>query len=177
MGNSLSAQLLQAGLVNKKQVSKTKHEKYKKKKKQRGKEEALSDSKQKALEKQAAQKEQAQELNRQRQQQTEQKEIASQIGQMIESSKVKIDDGDLAYNFADHNKIKKIYVTKSICDQLSKGKLAIVKHKEQYEVVPAEVARKIAKRESAALLVLNEPQKLAKDDPYAEFPIPDDLEW
>ena len=178
MGKSLGAQLLQAGLVNKKQVNKAKQEQYTKKKKHRGKEEAVSESKQLAQKAQAAKKEQAQKLNRQRQQQNEQKEIAAQIGQMIGSAKVKIGNGDLTYNFADSNKIKKIYVTKPICDQLSKGQLAIVKHKGKYEVVPAEVARKIANRNAAAVLVLNEPpQKTAEDDPYAEFPIPDDLEW
>ena len=97
---------------------------------------------------------------------------------MIESAKVKINDGDLTYNFADQNKIKKIYVTKSVLDQLSTGRMAIVKHKERYQVVPAKVARKIADRDAAAVIVLNEPQQTpAEDDPYAEFPIPDDLEW
>ncbi len=130
---------------------------------------------QKAL---AAEKEHARQLNRERQQQIAQQEIVAQIGQMILASRVRTGDGDIIYYFADNSKIKKIYVTKSIRDRLSTGELAIVKHKEQYEVVPAGVAAKIADRDGAAVLVLHKPgQTVAADDPYAEFPIPDDYEW
>ncbi|MFC1523404.1 DUF2058 domain-containing protein [Thermodesulfobacteriota bacterium] len=179
MGNSLGAQLLKAGLVNKKQINKAKQEQYKKKKKQqRGQETAVSESQQRARQAQAAQKEQARKLNRELQLQNEQKEIAAQIGQMIGSSRIKTGDGDLPYNFVDNNKIKKLYITKAIRDQLSKGQLAIVKHQEQYDVVPTEVARKIGQRNQAAVLVLNEPhQTNDQDDPYAEYPNPDDIEW
>ncbi len=178
MGKSLSAQLLQAGLVSKKQANKAKHEQYKKKKKKGGKHKAVSESTQHAQKALAAEKEQARQLNRQQKLQKEQKELMAQIGQMIGSAKMKIGKGDQAYNFADNNKIRKIYVTEPLRDQLSKGQVAIVKHKEQYEIVPAEVARKIAKRNAEAVLVLNESQqKNDPDDPYAEFPVPDDLDW
>jgi len=178
MGNSLGAQLLQAGLVNQKQLNQAKQEQYKKKKKQKTKEQTVSESKQLAQKAMAAQKEQARQLNRERKQLDEQNAIAAQIGQMIGATRLKIASGELAYNFVDGNKIKKIYVTKLIRDQLSVGQLAIVKHKEQYEIVPTETARKIAARDRAALLVLNEPRPTAlEDDPYAEFPIPDDLDW
>ena len=180
MGNSLSAQLLKAGLANKKQASKAKQEQYQKQKKQRGKKgaETVSESKKLAQEAQAAQKERTQQLNRERQQQGEKKGIAAQISQMIASARVKIGKGDLVYNFADGSKIKKIYISKEIRDQLGKGQLAIVKDKGQYQVVPTEVARKIASREATAVVLLNEPQQtMAEDDPYAEFPIPEDLEW
>lgn len=180
MGNSLSAQLLKAGLANKKQANKAKQEQYQQQKKQRGKKgvEPVSESTQLAQKAQAAQKERARQLNRERQQQGEKKGIAAQISQMIETAKVKIGKGDLAYNFADGSKIKKIYITKEIRDQLGKGQLAIVKDKGKYQVVPTAVARKIANREATAILVLNEPQQTnTKDDPYADFPIPDDLEW
>ena len=47
----------------------------------------------------------------------------------------------------------------------------------KYEVVPAETAGKVRERYPEALLVLNEPREVDPDDPYAEFPIPDDYEW
>lgn len=177
MSSSLRSQLLQAGLVNKKQVNKAKHEQFKKKK-QRAEQGAVAESKQLAQKALQAEKERTRQLNRELQQQKEQKEIVAQIGQMIQASKVKTGDGDITFYFADNNKIKKLYVTKAVREQLSRGQLAIVAHREHYEVVPAEVARKIADRDPAALLVLHEPkQKTAADDPYAEFPIPDDFEW
>lgn len=177
MSNSLRAQLLQAGLVNKKQVNKAKQEQFKKKK-QKVAQGAVAESKLLAQQALNAEKERTRRLNLELQQQKEQKEIVAQIGQMIQASRVTTGDGEITFYFADNNKIKKFYVTKAVRDRLSRGQLAIVKHKEQYEVVPAEVARKIADRDPAALLVLNEPgQKAAEDDPYAEFPIPDDYEW
>lgn len=180
MGNSLSAQLLKAGLVNKKQVGKAKQEQYQKtKKQQKGKKnkETPSDSKLLAKQAQEAEKERVRLLNRQRLEEGKQKEVMAQVGQMIEDAKIKI-TGELAYNFADGNKIKKIYITKEIRNQLGNGQLAIVKHKGQYQLTPAEVAKKIAARHKETVIVLNDPQqKAAEDDPYAEFPIPEDLEW
>ena len=183
MSNSLSAQLLKAGLVNKKQAGKAKQEQYKKQKMQKGKkgkkEQApLSESQQLAKQAQAAERERVQKLNRQQQEQGKQKELKSQVGQMINDAKLKIGKGDLTYNFAHGSKIKKIYISKEIRDQLGKGQLAIVFYKGHYQVVPTSVAKKIADRDKAAVIVMNEPpQKAAEDDPYAEFPIPEDLEW
>jgi uncharacterized protein YaiL (DUF2058 family) len=57
--------------------------------------------------------------------------------------------------------------------------MAIVKQAEQYSVVPAKAARQIQDRKAEFLILLNSSaiKKLDPDDPYAEFPIPDDLEW
>lgn len=178
MGNSLSTQLLQAGLVNKKQINKAKQEKHKEKKKHGSKDGVVSESQQLAQKALAAEKEQVRQLNRERQLQIAQKEIVAQINQMVMSSRVKVGNGEIVFNFVDNNKIKKIRVTREMRDLLSKGQMAIVKNQEQYEVVPAEVARKIANRNPAVVLVLNESRQIpAEDDPYAEFPIPDDLDW
>ncbi len=183
MSNSLSAQLLKAGLANKKQASKAKQEQYQKQKaqkKQKGQKgaETVSESKKLAQQTQAAQTERARQLNRERLQQVEKKEVAAQVKQMIGSNKIKIGKGDIVYNFADGSKIKKIYISKEIRDQLGKGQLAIVKSKGQYQVVPAAIAHKVADRDATAVIVLNEaPPKAAEDDPYAQFPIPEDLEW
>jgi len=183
MSNSLSAQLLKAGLVNKKQASKARQEQYKKQKQQKGKknrqaQETLTESQQLAKQAQAAEKKRVQQLNRQQQEQGKQKELKSQIGQMINDAKLKIGKGDITYNFAHDNKIKKIYISKEIRDQLGKGQLAIVMYKGHYQVVPTSIAKKIADRDEKTVVVLNEPQqKDGEDDPYAEFPIPEDLEW
>ncbi|MDH3359761.1 MAG: DUF2058 domain-containing protein [Desulfobulbaceae bacterium] len=183
MSNSLSAQLLKAGLVNKKQVGKAKQEQYKKQKmqkKQLGKKGAapVPESKQLARQAKMAEKERVQKLNNEQQEQGKKKELKSQIGQMINDAKLKIGKGDLTYNFAHGSKIKKLYISKEIRDQLGKGQLAIVLYKGQYQVVPTSVAKKIAVRDMEAVIVMNEPQqKSAEDDPYAEFPIPEDLEW
>lgn len=182
MGNSLTEQLLKAGLVNKKQANKVKQEQYQQKKKKKpGKkkgETTVPESKQMARQAQEKQRQRAKQLNRERQQEESRKESTAQINQMIGSSKLKIGNGELTYNFADGSKIKKIYISKEIREQLGKGQLAIVKGKGQYQVVPAQVAEKIAGIDATSVIAHNTPSKgEAEDDPYAEFPIPEDLEW
>ncbi|MDH5298958.1 MAG: DUF2058 domain-containing protein [Desulfobulbaceae bacterium] len=179
MGNSLHEQLLKAGLVNKKQLNKAKQEKYAQQKGQRrSKDEVVSDSKQLAEKARAEMAARNRQLNLQQKEQAERNALAAQVSQLISANRLKLDKGTMAYNFVDQGKIKKLLVTKAIRDQLSRGQLAIVAHGGRYEVVPAETAAKIRQRDQAAVLLWNEPQPATgKDDPYAEFPIPDDLEW
>jgi len=179
MGNNLRDQLLRAGLASKKEFNRSKQDQYRKQKEQRHQKTVQEEeSKQLAKKKLAEKAERNRLLNRQRQEEANRKAVAAQIGQMIEAARLPTGDGALTYNFADGTKIKKLYVSKDIRDQLGKGHLAIVRHKERYEVVPAEVAEKIRCRDAGAIILKNEPKTTpAADDPYAEFPIPDDLEW
>ena len=112
-------------------------------------------------------------------QQEEQKELAAQIKQLIELNRLPRDAEGLAYNFTDNNKVKRLYVSEAMRDQIAEGRLAIVKLGQQYEVVPAEVARKIQSRDAASVIVFNEQNKTADvvDDAYAEYQVPDDLIW
>jgi hypothetical protein len=54
----------------------------------------------------------------------------------------------------------------------------IVKHSEKYALVPAIVADKIAQRDSESI-VFRAVKNVASsvDDPYADYQIPDDLDW
>ena len=113
----------------------------------------------------------------QRDQAAREKEVAAQVKQLVATNRVDVGKGDSVFHFSDSNKIKKIYLPKAVIKQLSSGTLGIVKVDNKYEVVPAETAGKIRDRRPEALLVLNEPQTLDPNDPYAEFPIPDEYEW
>ena len=57
--------------------------------------------------------------------------------------------------------------------------IAISKLGEEYELVPANIAEKIAQRDASVILVHNQPgaDQVDEDDPYADYPIPDDLMW
>jgi uncharacterized protein YaiL (DUF2058 family) len=176
MGNPFQDQFIKAGLVNKKQVQKANIEQRTKEKEQRKKPSAAVADNAVALALQQK-KEQARQSNAQRDLAAREKEIAAQIKQLVETNRVKAGKGDIAFHFADANKIKKFYLPKTLVDQLSKGLLGIVKVEERYELVPAETAGKIGERRPEALLVLNSPKPLDPDDPYAKFPIPDDYEW
>ena len=99
---------------------------------------------------------------------------------MINTNKLDRKGGELAYQFVDGKKIKKLYVTSKLQDQLTKGQIAIVKQGDQYELVPARIAEKIKQRDEARVLVLHEKgnsETVDEDDPYADYPIPDDLMW
>jgi uncharacterized protein YaiL (DUF2058 family) len=177
---SLQDQLLKAGLVDTRKVSKANKEKHKQEQMQRKhKIETVDETKvnaQQALQEKA---ERARQLNFERDEQLRHKAIIAQIKQLIEVSRVSRDRAEIAYNFTDGTKIKKILVTDSMLNQLSNGRLAIVKFDEQYSVVPKSVAEKIKLRDESYVVVSNVLQPTADDadDPYAEYKIPDDLMW
>ena len=129
---------------------------------------------------QAEKAERDRELNQLIKQQEEQKHLIAQVKQLIELNKQPKDADGLAYHFNDNNKIKTLYVSETMREQIIRGRLAIVKLGESYEVVSSEVAKKISLRDAASVIVHNEPIASAvdnKDDPYADYQIPDDLMW
>ncbi|MES9937106.1 MAG: DUF2058 domain-containing protein [Sedimenticola sp.] len=179
MGNSLQDQLLKAGLTDKKQVNKAKKAKQQKEKAQRhSKQKQVDESTRRAREAAAEAARRDRELNQQKQQAAEEKAIAAQVRQLIEMNRLALDDGELAYNFTDDGKVRRIHVTDEIQRQLGRGRLAIVKLGQQYEVVPAGVAEKIRSRSAESVVVCNEPEvQDDADDPYADFKVPDDMMW
>ena len=94
-------------------------------------------------------------------------------------NKINRNEGELAYQFTDGKKIKKIYVTALLQTQLSKGLIAIARFKEAYELVPAAVAEKIKQRDTAVIVLqnINSKPEVDEEDPYADYQIPDDLMW
>lgn len=181
MGNSLQDQLLKAGLVDNKKAKQVQREKKKQAKQQhKSGKPAVDESKlqaQRVLEEKA---ERARALNRQRQAEAEQKAIAAQIKQLIEANRLPR-EGEVAYNFNDDKKVKKIYVTPRVQKQLERGIVAIVSLGGAYELVPAPVAEKIAQRDAGYVVFKNTPdiktEPDSDDEYYAQFEIPDDLMW
>ena len=176
---SLQEQLLKAGVVDEKKAKQIKKDKRKKAKQvpkgQTLKDETKELAKQVLLDK--AQRDR--EINLEQQKIAEQKAIAAQIKQLIESNRIDRGEGDIAYQFTDGKKIKKLYVTSLLQNQLSRGLIAIVKLGEGYELVPTVVADKIAQRDDGIVLLKNQPgaDEVDEDDPYADYQIPDDLMW
>lgn len=181
MNNALRDQLLKAGLVNDKQVKKAVKEKRRETLKGQNEPGALADSKPQAQKAQAEKAERDRRLNLQRKEAAEQKAIAAQVRQLIEANRQPRGDDDVPYNFSDGSKVKRLYVSDAVRDQLGRGLLAIVKLDGRYELVPCEIARKIHARDETAVVLLNDPQKTSgregDDDPYADYRIPDDLLW
>ena len=179
MAISLKDQLLKAGLVDARKVSTAVKEKHKQEKQQRKhKIETIDETKANAQKAREEKAERDRQLNFERDEQLRHKAIIAQIKQLIEVSRLSRDGAEIAYNFTDGTKIKKILVTDEMLNQLSNGRLAIVKFDEQYSVVPKSVAEKIKLRDESYVIVSNVLQQTDDaDDPYAEYKIPDDLMW
>lgn len=181
--SSLQDQLLNAGLVDAKQVKKVSKEKRKAAKAAKHNKNAVDEA-QLERERQRAEKARRDtELNRQRDEQLQRKAIAAQIQQLIQTHKQPRHTAgeEQQYNFTDGKLIKKLRVDPTVNRQLINGQLAIAKTVEgRYELVPRVVAEKIRQRDESSILVLNESssqQAVEDDDPYRDYQIPDDLMW
>ncbi|MBC8549546.1 MAG: DUF2058 domain-containing protein [Candidatus Brocadiales bacterium] len=177
---SLQEQLLKSGLVSAAKAKSVKSDKRKQTQQQRKNNvEVVDEAKNLALKAQAEKIERDRELNQFRQQQDEKKQLVAQIKQIIELNRLPRDAEGMAYNFTDDNKVKRLYVSESMRDQIAEGRLAIVKLGQLYEVVSAEVAIKIQMRDAGSVMVFNEQNKPVDtvDDVYATYQVPDDLIW
>lgn len=190
---SLQEQLLSAGVIDAKKAKQAAKDKRRETKQQRIKKQQskgknsdntqpIDETKQLIKASMAEKAESDRELNRQREATAQQKAIAAQIKQLIEANQIDHSKGDIAFQFVDNKKIKKLHVTQILQNQLSNGFIAIVKLQEDYFLVPAAVAVKLAQRDADNFVLLNNEDcsndtVVAEDDPYADFAIPDDLMW
>lgn len=176
---SLQDQLLQAGIVDQKKAKAIKKEKHKKARQQPKGTAQIDETKEQARRALAEKSNRDRQINKQQQAEAEKKAINAQIIQLIKMNRVNRQGGEIAYQFSDGKKIKKLYVTTPLQQQLIKGQLAIASLGADYELVPTAVAQKIRQRNESVIVLLNSDQttELVEDDPYADYQIPDDLMW
>ncbi len=175
--NALQAQLLKAGLVDNK--------KAKKLSKQAVHEQRTGQSNEAELKAKIAQDQQEklardQALDLEKKRLLQGKELKAAIVQMINQHKIKNTDGEIAYQFIDDNKVKKIYLNQQIYNALVAGSLIIAKEAEAYAVLPKALAERINQKMEGFIIVNNSEkneQTTDEDDPYAAYVIPDDLMW
>ena len=128
------------------------------------------------------------ELNQKTKQEADKKALVAQIKQLIEANKQPKFVGsrrepEVACNFTDGTLIKRMYVCQATQKHVTQGKLVIVKLNDGYELVPTPVANKIAERDDSYVVyradnISEADQKSSEgDDWYAEYDIPDDLNW
>ena len=180
MGNSLQDQLLKAGLVDEQKLKQARSTKHKKTKQHAGPRNAAVDNEaRQAAERARREKlERDRELNLRRQEEAALRAAENEIRQLIHVHRVVRDRSDLAFNFTDGTKLKRIYVDKEQHAKLVAGTLAVVRQDAFYEVVPAEIAVRVAARDASLVLVHNKAvEEKDADDPYADYQVPDDLIW
>lgn len=177
MGNSLQEQMLKLGLVNEQKLRQTKHEQRNQEKQRKGPPPA-EERRQQVQKTQIEKAERDRELNRKRQEETERKALAAQVKQMIEAGRLPKGDGEIAYNFIDGRKVRRLYVNATVHRQLTGGTAMIVKLHGRYEIVPTEVAEKIRERDPTTVVALDQgPAEGEADESYAKYQVPDDLMW
>ena len=128
---------------------------------------------------QAAKAARDRELNQQRRQTAEQKALDAQIQQIIEMNRIENEDGAIGFNFADGKKVRRIFVTEKLRDQLARGSVAIVRVDDGYALLPADAAEKVRHRAPSYVVLCSATQPSAgdADDTYADYKVPDDLMW
>lgn len=182
--SSLQEQLLKAGLADKKKANQIKKEKHKQvKAKQHHNVQIEDEAKKLAAEQLKAKQQKDKTLNQQAKAKADEKAVKAQIKQLIQLNKQPKGNGDIACNFTDGTKVKHMYVDDKTHKHITRGLLAIVKFQGGYELVPTQVAEKIAQRDEEAVLYradqLEENNNLTEEekDWYADYEIPDDLVW
>jgi uncharacterized protein YaiL (DUF2058 family) len=181
MAKSLSEQLLGAGLVDQKKAKQAQQEKRKQTKAQHKLKKPPADENQTRLAKErAAKTEHDRTLNQQRLAAENLKAMRAQVRQMLEQSGIR-GDGDIRFNFNDprSNKIKSLYVNTIQQNQLAQGQVTVCSDNEHYVLVPRNIADKIAQRFQEAVIFVADYRNDTPedDDPYKDYPVPDDLMW
>lgn len=185
MAGSLFDQLKQAGLVDDKkakQVKREKHQQLKQAKGKKGKQPQAKPGDAATLAARAAQEkaERDRQLNQERQRQQAAKAEQAAVRQMIESNRLSDWEGELAHHFTDGTAIKTLHVNQDVHAQLAVGRVRIARLDDNYALVPASTAEKIAQRDADALIPLPKgDESLSEEDReyYAKFEVPDDLTW
>jgi uncharacterized protein YaiL (DUF2058 family) len=177
MANSLQDQLLKAGLVSEQKLKQTKTKQRKRKRAGGGRAPETAERDAAARQAAAEKRRRDQELNRQREDERRKKAEQVALWQQIRENRVSRKGGDIPYNFTDGSALKRLYVTSAQQRDIADGALAIVRHDDFYELVPAAVAERAEQIDPPTVVLRNQPQQANPDDPYAGYEVPDDLMW
>lgn len=186
MSLSLRDQLLNAGLITKKQADKAQAEVGKTKQKgqhNKGKPVPAAAPNAEALKAAEAARAAKAAKDRALMEKAKEKQALkakyAEIKQLVEANKLPPVVSDTLYNFTDRkNNIRRIPVTPELRAQIIDGRLAIARCEGQYFLVPAAVGDKIRERDPNAVATINrESDKVDENDPYKDYKVPDDLIW
>lgn len=182
MNDLFREQLLKAGLATKKQAKAAAHEENIARRQRRKETDGAEDAPtaeqlaaQKALEEK---RERDRLLNLEREAEQRAQALHAQSDELIKQHALRNIKGPVDYKFADEGKVKSLSVSPDIQKQLRDGVSAIVWGPGGYHLVPRAIAEKIEERTPARLVLLNDAAgAISADDPYAAYPVPDDLMW
>lgn len=163
MKGSLQEQLLKAGLVNKERSTHPKKKNSKKKRK------PVATAHQRIVPDNSPS---PSELKKQ-------KELRVEVKKRLRSYKINDKAGEIAYNYTINNRIKRFFVTEEQQKQLIEGALAIANWNGISYLIPFVAIEELRSLYPKINICVSTTDKneMDKNDPYAEYAIPDDLKW
>lgn len=175
MSNSLRDQLLKAGLVTEDQIKQADKKPAKRKTQAKKKRSAKSQRPKPA----ATQNKQAPLSAEEKAKIKAQKE---HIRQFLRENKLNDPNGERSYYFQISGKTSHIFVNEKQHLSLINGELAILLRNERHYILSLENAEEMRKLAPESLIFIAEAEKNAEnkpseDDPYADYQVPDDLQW
>ena len=181
MAGSLKDQLFKAGLASKKQVKKVELD-QRKQSKQGRKSSANEPNSADVIEAARLQKiEKDRMLNEARKQEQQKRSVQAEICQLVQQHRIPLPaEGDLRYQFINQGKIKQIWINANIQRQLANKTLALVCVDTRFELVPVAIGDRVVQRDPSAVIKEDTERRekiAAEEAEYAEFQIPDDIEW
>ncbi len=111
------------------------------------------------------------------------KEVKAQIKALIEDNCEKEISGEVVYSYQVGDRIRQIYTTEGCRDKLAKGELAITRLNRQTYLIPPLIGDQVLGLNSEWLVIYHDPNQdqtqpdMSAEDPYKDFPVPDDLNW
>ena len=185
MSNSLSDQLLKSGLVSEQDAKKARNETKGKKQKagkpkknQRGGEQ--SGGARFAAQVDEAKRARDRDLNKQREAERQRQADEKAARELLVNKEIQRgNDATVSYNFTVDSRIKKLNVTQEQRNGLAGGKLAIGRTRGQFRLVDRDTAEKIRAKAPFLIVWLDDgsDDTPSEDDPYADYPVPDDMMW
>lgn len=108
----------------------------------------------------------------------EKKKLKAQIKQIIEDNKAEKTSGEIAHSYLVGKRIKQIFVNEDIRKKLVEGELVITRLNGSTYLVPAEIGEQVLSLNPDWIVITpTSSDAPSDDDEYADFQVPDDLQW
>lgn len=184
MNDAFREQLLKAGLATKKQAKAVAHEENVGRRKRRKKNKGTPGAETEVSADQRAAQAAAEDkrirdkaLNEEREANRKAEALQAEVDDLIAKNRLNDTKGEIAYQFVDDRKVKRVLVTEAVRKALAEGDTGIADLKGAYVLVSRDIALKVEERCPERLVWLNDPEEPDENDPYSEYKVPDDLVW
>lgn len=107
----------------------------------------------------------------------EKKAVKEKIRTLIEEHQIKDHAGDVAYSYQVGSRVRQMFVKQEYQTKLSAGELVITRLNGNTLLIPPETAEKVLALNSDWAIIKIDDQSTETDPDYADYQIPDDLNW